>query len=367
MTADTLGGVFPYALDLMRALPGVEFCLATMGRALDEAQRAELASLENCVTAESEYRLEWMDEPWSDVDRAGEWLLSLEQRFAPDVIHLNGYSHAALPFTAPRLVVAHSCVASWWRAVHRQPLPETWAPYQRRVEEGLQQASLVVAPTSAMLASLHDEYDFETPSYVVHNGRSACHSPVTQKQPFILGAGRLWDEAKNLAVLDDVACDLSWPLRVAGDTSHGANVVEPPRYLQLLGALPFRELGREMSEAAIFAHPAKYEPFGLAVVEAAQRGCALLLGDIASLRELWADAAVFVDPFSTTEVRLALLDLIADSSRREQLGAAARLRATEYTLERAAGRYAHTYAALTADCSCAVGEAMICATQPEWS
>ena len=31
---------------------------------------------------------------------------------------LNAYVHAALPFGRPVLVVAHSCVTSWWRAVH---------------------------------------------------------------------------------------------------------------------------------------------------------------------------------------------------------------------------------------------------------
>ena len=38
MTADAVGGVWTYALDLVRALPEVEFALATMGRRLSESQ-----------------------------------------------------------------------------------------------------------------------------------------------------------------------------------------------------------------------------------------------------------------------------------------------------------------------------------------
>lgn len=359
MTADTLGGVFPYAVDVMRSLRGVDFLLATMGRTLSAAQREELTSLENCDVEESEFRLEWMEDAWSDVERAGEWLLQLERRFGPDVIHLNGYTHAASPFSAPVLVVAHSCVASWWRAVKREPLPASWEEYTRRVQRGLRAANLVVAPTQSMLDALHDEYEFETPSYVIPNGRAASHSAAATKQPFILVAGRFWDEAKNLTLLNEVAPDLGWPVRVAGDLTHEGSARRPEN-AEILGALPFRELSRFMSEAGIFAHPAKYEPFGLAVLEAAQRGCALVLGDIPSLRELWHDVAVFVDPFSAHDLRLALIDLIGDAERRERLGEAARLRSSEYTLERLGAGYAHTYAAVAADCSCAIAEAATC-------
>jgi hypothetical protein len=42
-----------------------------------------------------------------------------------------------------------------------------------------------------------------------------------------------------------------------------------------LGELTRRQLAREMGCAAIFAAPARYEPFGLAALEAALSGCAL--------------------------------------------------------------------------------------------
>ena len=54
---------------------------------------------------ESAYRLEWMEDPWDDVERAGDWLLEIAAR-GPDIIHLNGYSHAVLAWNAPVLVVA---------------------------------------------------------------------------------------------------------------------------------------------------------------------------------------------------------------------------------------------------------------------
>ena len=125
MTADTVGGVWTYALELARALEphGVEVELATMGRALDADQRAQLARSPVVDLHESEFALEWQDDPWDDVDRAGRWLLELEERCRPDLVHLNGYAHGALPWQTPVVVVAHSDVLSWWEAVRREPAP----------------------------------------------------------------------------------------------------------------------------------------------------------------------------------------------------------------------------------------------------
>src|SRR4051812_601896 len=117
MTADTIGGVWTYALDLCRALGGhgIKVMLATMGDSPSADQRAQVAALGNVTLGESRFKLEWMTEPWQDVRAAGEWLLDLERSFRPDVVHLNGYAHGSLPWNGPAVVVAHSCVCSWWQ------------------------------------------------------------------------------------------------------------------------------------------------------------------------------------------------------------------------------------------------------------
>ena len=160
MTADTVGGVWCYAVELIRALEphGVEVLLATMGEPVSPEQRKEIAGLENVELAESSYKLEWMDDPWRDVAAAGEWLLELESHFAPDVIHLNGYAHGALPWSAPAIVVGHSCVLSWWEAVKGEPAPACWNEYREAMRRGLQAADHVIAPTGAMLNSMVEHY-----------------------------------------------------------------------------------------------------------------------------------------------------------------------------------------------------------------
>ena len=104
MTADTVGGVWTYALELAKALEkyGTEVLLATMGAPVTRGQRREAAQLANVRIFKSAYKLEWMDDPWLDVAASGDWLLELEQRFHPDLVHLNGYAHAILPWRAPK-------------------------------------------------------------------------------------------------------------------------------------------------------------------------------------------------------------------------------------------------------------------------
>jgi glycogen(starch) synthase len=167
------------------------------------------------------------------------------------------------------------------------------------------------------------------------------------KTAVVLGAGRLWDCAKNLAALEAVAPGLPWPVRVAGATVQPGGGTRIARGVQALGELAPEALAQEMACAAIYAHPARYEPFGLSVLEAALAGCALVLGDIPSLREIWGDSALFVQP----DDHAALADSIRRLSRsprlRERLANAARARALTYTPERKASAYLATYMALT--------------------
>src|SRR5690348_164621 len=160
MTVDVVGGVWSYALELARALAkhDVQVVMATMGPPLSRAQSLEALTIRNVELFESEYKLEWMQDPWDDLRAAGEWLLKLESTFRPDVVHLNGYTHAALPWKSPKLVVAHSCLYSWWRAVRRGDPPSEWNAYKAAVQRGLSAADLVVAPTRAMLNGLKEIY-----------------------------------------------------------------------------------------------------------------------------------------------------------------------------------------------------------------
>ena len=341
MTADTVGGVWTYALQLADALAAcdVEVHLAVMGAPMTADQRAAVRASAVAEVHESEFRLEWMPDPWADVDRAGDWLLDVADVVRPDVVHLNGYVHAALPWGAPTVVVAHSCVLSWWRAVHGVDAPAEWSTYRDRVQAGLAAADDVVAPSWAMLAALQECYAFSG-GRVVANARSNDWVRPVTKQSLVLGAGRVWDEAKNLVALQRVAPQLQWPVAIAGSTGDNASGAA------MLGQLAWPELAEWLLRASIYVAPARYEPFGLGALEAAQAGCALVLGDIASLREVWADAAVYVDPDDDVALAVAINRLASDDVLRGVLGDSARRRAASYAPDAMARGYLDVYARL---------------------
>jgi glycosyltransferase involved in cell wall biosynthesis len=348
MTADTVGGVWTYAVELARQLDarGVRVAIATMGAPLAQHQREALQDCRAVALFESSYRLEWMQDPWTDVEAAGEWLRALGRELRPDLVHLNQFAFGALPLRTPKLVVAHSCVASWWRAVHGEPAPASWDMYRQRVREGLDGAGLVAAPTQAMLDSLRTEYGWQGEGRVLSNGCVPHQFPPAPKQPRILAAGRFWDAAKNLLALEQAAPGLDWPVCVAGSAVHPDGGTVQASGVHFLGALPREALGREMAQAAIYALPARYEPFGLSVLEAALSGCALVLGDIPSLREVWGPAARYVPPQDSAALREALQQLIASPHERAQLAQAAQARAQRYTAAAMCDGYLAAYARL---------------------
>ncbi len=346
MTADTVGGVWHYAVDLARHLTdyGVETVLATMGAPLNDEQWREARSVPNLRVVESDFRLEWMDEPWADVAAAGRWLLDLERRLQPDLVQLNNYAHASLPWRVPVLVVGHSCVVSWWRAVHGCAPPASFDRYQRAVREGLTAANRVVAPSRTMRDALQTYYGPLHRTRVIYNGRHPNDYRAGRKQPQILSAGRLWDAAKNIQTVAAAAEGLPWPVRVAGETRHPDGGEIQLKNVEFLGRLPPKRMRACYAESTVYAFPARYEPFGLSVLEAALSGCVLLLGDIRSLRELWDGAALFVAPKNAAEVRQALWQVIDDGPLRSRLKTAARKRARRYSLEGTVASYSELYA-----------------------
>jgi glycosyltransferase involved in cell wall biosynthesis len=99
-----------------------------------------------------------------------------------------------------------------------------------------------------------------------------------------------------------------------------------------MGDLRHDELRSRMQHASIFVSPALYEPFGLSVLEAASAGCALVLSDIPTFRELWDGAALFVDPQDDVALHRALAGLCEDERARARLQLAARERSRRYGL-----------------------------------
>ena len=352
MTADPLGGAFTHAVDLATELAarGVRVTLATMGGKLSRSQERAALSVKRLTLIQSSFRLEWMDDAWEDVKRAGDWLLEIERRVRPEIVQLSSYAHGALPFSAPRIIVAHSCALSWWQAVTGTPPPPAYDAYRAAVKAGLAAADAVVTPTGTMLRALVGHYGQPPWPRIIPAAASPGAFRPSAKEASIATVGRLWDPAKNIVALGDIAATLPWPIYAAGSNTDLDGQRRRLRTLHPLGELSRPEVASLLSRAAIFALPARYESYGLSVLEAALAGCALVLGDIPELRETWNDSALYVAPEDRRSLARALRSLIDDPERRLDLARRSRARALARAPERTASAYLALYAELQRAC-----------------
>ena len=336
ITTDAVGGVWTYTLDLAAGLTaaGAILRLLVLGPPLREDQRAELA-LRRLDAVETGCPLEWLADDVGEVHAAAQVLAGLARDWRADLVHLHAAAFAAKSsFPCPVVVTHHSCVATWWAAVYGVSLPADFAWRTALTGEGLARADLVIAPTAAYAKAIAGIYHLLQPPRVVHNGRAA--RPQREGETAcerVFTAGRLWDAGKNVVALDRVAALLPWPVDAAGDVT-GPNGAEVSfQHLRLVGRQSEVEMRQCLETRPIFVAPALFEPFGLTVLEAAQAGCALVLNDVPTFRELWGDAAVFVQADDIEAFAEMLRVLIDDEARRHTLGSAARARAERYSLD----------------------------------
>jgi len=346
LVTDAVGGVWVYSLELARALRplGVEAVLAVMGPSPTAKQREEAGDLRLVDTGRP---LEWLDTSPEEIGRAGRAIAELAEREGADVVQTNSAALLAdAHFSQPCVAAQHSCVASWWRAVRGTPLPAEFEWRRQLVQRGLDRASAIVAPTLAFAAESSRIYD--VPVAAVHNGRERMWSRDIPQGEFVFTAGRLWDEGKNIATIDRAAARLEVPFQAAGPTSGPNGTHVDLKHAQALGPLSAARLAGLYAARPIYASAALYEPFGLSVLEAAHAGCALVLSDIPTHREIWGGAAIFVPGRNDAAFAAAISDLLNDPQEREQLGLLARARAHHYSPERMARGMAEIYARVAA-------------------
>ncbi|HET8657178.1 MAG TPA: glycosyltransferase family 4 protein [Longimicrobiaceae bacterium] len=353
ISTDTVGGVWDYTLTLVRALRGRghEVLLAVIGTVDGERRRALPVGVE--VEAR-QYRLEWMPGAAAEIEPAGEWLAGLARRWRPDLVHLNQMAYAARDLGAPTLLVVHSDVLSWFGEVlGERPGPE-WGEYARWVGEGIRSAAALVTPSAYQSALCLRHYG-RAADRVIHNGaRPPAREPPPRGAPLLVTLGRAWDEAKGMAVVDAAVGLLGGaapPAHLLGEEHGPAGQYFEARHLTRHGRAARAEVDAWLERASLYVGASLYEPFGLAPLEAALRGCALVLSDIGSFRELWDGCAEFVPKGDARALARAIARLAADPGRLAALAARARMRAlSRFTAERVADEYLALYDGTSAGC-----------------
>lgn len=352
MTADAVGGVWQFSLDLARGLSaaGTGVRLAVLGPPPTPERVAEAAAVPGLTLDVTGLPLDWTAGNEAEIAEAAAALAARAGK--ADLVHLNHPAFAEACWSAPVLSVVHSCHGSWWDAMRGDAImPPGFRWRAARMRRALAVSARVVAPTAALADVLERLYQPPRRIAVVRNGRQPPPRPAEAEAgagTFVLTAGRLWDEAKNIATLDAAARDIDVPVVAAGPVEGPNGGRAEPKNLVLAGELSAVEMAARIRAARVFVSAARYEPFGLAVLEAAQAARPLVLSDIPAFRELWEGAALFVpwdDPAAFARQVRRLLD---DPAEAERWGARAARRAARYNVASMIEGYGRAYSALMA-------------------
>ncbi len=334
LTADAVGGVWQYSIDLARGLSrlGVETVLAILGPSPSQAQLKTASGIEGLTLVDTGLPLDWLARTRASVRSAGRAVASLAESRSVDIVQLHAPSLAAeAEFSMPVVAVNHSCLPTWWAAVKDGPIDPDFEWRGDLCGKGLRRAHRVVTPTAAFAEATRKAHDLAVTPAAVHNGRSPLALPQVAPHDFAFTAGRLWDGGKNAATLDRAAAELAVPLYAAGPLSGPNGDRIELDHVRTLGNLDERELARWLAAKPVFVSAARYEPFGLAVLEAAAAGCPLVLSDIPSFRELWDGVATFVPATDHLAFAKAIESILGDAYLRTATGEAAKERAARYT------------------------------------
>lgn len=108
------------------------------------------------------------------------------------------------------------------------------------------------------------------------------------------------------------------------------------------------QLRQLYARTAIYAATSRYEPFGLAPLEAALSRCAIVANDIPSFHELWGEAACYFRHNDPESLRENLSRLSRDRELCSRYAGLAQARARQrFTSERMVEDYLNVYQILT--------------------
>jgi glycosyltransferase involved in cell wall biosynthesis len=321
VTTDSLSGSWTYTRELVTGLVtrGVRVTLVSFGEIPLPEQTSWMDHLHGLDYRPTAFRLEWMQEAEEDLAESSAFLAALVRELRPDVLHLNQFCYGNLPVDVPRVVMAHGDLITRKHAVrgpakydhvkrddvkHDQErhADRSLAWYRNTVSDGLAAADAVVAPSAWMLDRISDCYGRPRRAEVIYPGRNPIFfNPYVSKDDCVLAVGRLVDASKQVFLLTQqpyavpvciVGAEHTVPVPripiradVKVDTDQNSVAIRGPQTEAQLRAL--------YSRAAIYAATARYEPLGMAALEAAFSRCAIVANDIPSFREIWGDAALY--------------------------------------------------------------------------
>lgn len=224
--------------------------------------------------------------------------------------------------------------------------PEFRARFTEQARQAAAGADLIICVSRFTANQVRDLLGVDSGRLRVipHGTRFPAITGGESREPLILHTGAI-QHRKNLMRLVEAfeqAAPLPWRLVLAGSDGYGAAEIHariaasPARArIETPGYVSDSTLARLYRRASLFAFPSLDEGFGIPVLEAMAQGIPVLSSNRSALPEACGDAALLVDPLDGEAIVHGLRRLIEDSELRASLVHAGKIRAAEFSWERA--------------------------------
>lgn len=243
----------------------------------------------------------------------------------------------------------------------------TGARLRAGAQRWIRRSSLVLTPSEFSRQELIDALDVEPARVVVMplGVDQTVFSPRPAEEVnatlgrlglapgYVLFLGNI-EPRKNLARLVRAyglltpALKREHPLVLAGGSSWRAEGIESALasarergdpVVRVPGRLGDGDLPALISGAAMLAHPALYEGFGLVPLQAMACGTPVLVSNRSAMPEVVGDAGLYVDPLREDTITEALHTMLSDAGLRASLAVAGRARASTFTWTRSVRQF----------------------------
>ena len=104
-----------------------------------------------------------------------------------------------------------------------------------------------------------------------------------------------------------------------------------------------QELDECYDQADILCFPSLYEGFGLPILEAQARNCAVITSNISPMKEIASDSALLVNPESSVQIKEAVEKIVKNPELKKKLILQGRENVKKYSLENITKQYVHLY------------------------
>ena len=270
---------------------------------------------------------------------------SVERATGPvDVVHATAFPMP--PRSAPVVLTVHDLA---WIDNPAHFTRRGLGFFKRGLELALRDADLVVCPSDATrrdcvrhgftpekvrVVPLGVEATAAAPERIVE-----CRRRYRLERPYVLWTGTI-EPRKNLGGLIaayrklDAGVDLVLVGPKGWNEDLDALLGGERAGVHLLGFVPAADLPPLYAGASVFCFPSLMEGFGFPVLETMTQGTPVVTSAGTSTEELATGAGVLVDPRDPASIAGGLAEVLGDPGRRDELAAAGRRRAAEYTWER---------------------------------